>query len=155
MNIDTAGEHLIAQFEGFRPDWYPDSGGVQTIGYGHTGALPAGFVAPLTVDAGLALLKHDCQTAVTAVNAAVKVRLGILPGRAQNRYNALYSLCFNIGGGAFSGSSLVRAINAKGAPRDWAQVGPYWLEWDHVGSAIVPGLLTRRRAELALFIPGK
>lgn len=154
MNIDAAGEHLIASFEGFRPGWYRDSGGVETIGFGHTGALPAGFTAPLTIDQGYSLLRNDCQFAVNTVNEAVKVSLGVLPDHARARADACYSLAFNIGAGAFAESSLVRVINQKGAPRDWNEVAPYWLEWDHVDGVIVPGLLTRRQAELRIFVPG-
>lgn len=152
--ISAAGLHLIAGFEGFLPNWYRDVGGVETIGYGHTGALPGNLKAPLTIEQGLYLLRLDAATAQSAVNGAVKVSLGVIPARAQARFDALCSLAYNIGGGAFASSSLVRAINEKGAPRDWHDVAPLWLEWDHVGGAVVQGLLNRRRAEVAIFIPG-
>lgn len=155
MNISDAGLHLIASFEGFVPTWYKDSGGVPTIGYGHTGTLPAGFRAPLTAAQGLALLRLDAATAQGAVNSAVKVNLGLIPSRRQARFDACCSLAFNIGGGAFSGSTLVKVINEKGAPRDWTPLGPYWLEWDHDNGAVLPGLLSRRREEFAIFQSGK
>lgn len=154
MNIDAAGLHLIAGYEGYVPTWYKDSGGVETIGYGHTGPLPVGITAPLTIDTGLELLRRDAATAVAAVNDAVRVSLGVIPAHAQNRYNACYSLAYNIGGDGFAGSSLVRGINAQGAPRDWTSLGPLWLEWDHDGNAVLPGLLNRRRAEFAIFASG-
>ena len=153
--ISAAGLHLIAGFEGFLPNWYRDVGGVETIGYGHTGALPKGMEPPLSAASGLALLRDDAATAQAAVNGAVHVSLGVIPARAQTRFDALCSLAYNIGGGAFAASSLVRAINEKGAPRDWHEVAPLWLEWDHVGSAVVPGLLARRQAELRVFVPGQ
>jgi lysozyme len=155
MNIDAAGLHEIASYEGFVPTWYRDTGGVKTIGYGHTGELPAGYTVPLTVDAGLSLFKLDLAGYVQAVNDAVRVRLGIIPGRAQARFNALVSLCYNIGAGAFASSSLVREINAKGAPRDWSALGPLWLEFDHVNGAVVQGLLNRRVAEFRQFVAGR
>jgi lysozyme len=154
VNIDVAGEHLIAQYEGFSPIWYPDSGGVETIGFGHTGPLLAGFRAPLSIEEAYALLRLDAETAVGAVNAAVRVSLGTIFRHAQARANALYSLAFNIGGPAFQGSTLLRRINEQGAPRDWHQVAPYWLEWDHDNGLIIPGLLARRRSEIAIFVPG-
>ena len=152
--ISPAGLHLIAGFEGFLPNWYRDVGGVETIGYGHTGALPGAMKPPLTAAQGLQLLRLDATAAQSAVNHAVTVSLGVYPERAQARFDALCSLAFNIGGGAFESSSLVRAINEKGAPRDWNEVAPLWLEWDHVNGVVVPGLLNRRRTELRVFVPG-
>ena len=155
MNVSPAGLHLIAGFEGYVPDWYNDGTGVQTIGYGHTGPLPAGYETPLTVDRALELLRADAQTAVAAVRAAVRVRLGVIPARAQARFDALVCLTYNIGGGAFASSTLVREINKQAAPRDWLPLGPYWLEWDQAGGRVLPGLLARRRDEFAIFTTGK
>lgn len=154
VNISPQGLHLIASFEGWRPGWYKDSGGVETIGYGHTGTLPPGMVAPLTVAQGIVLLKRDAQIAVDAVNASVKVNLGTALARKQTRYDCLYCLTFNIGAGAFESSTLLREINLHGAPRDWTEVGPYWLEWDHVNGQVLPGLLTRRKLEFSIFRSG-
>ena len=155
MKISPQGLHLIAGYEGWRPNWYQDAGGVRTIGYGHTGPLPHNFTAPLSVEQGLALLRINAARAEAAVNGAVRVNLGIIPARRQARFDALCSLAFNIGGGAFASSTLVRKINAKGAPRDWTPLGPYWLEWSHVGGKVLPGLLARRRREFAIFASGK
>lgn len=152
--ISAAGLHLIAGFEGFLPNWYRDVGGVETIGYGHTGPIPANIHPPITAAEGLLLLRSDAATAQAAVNAGVKVSLGVEPRHAQARFDALCSLTYNIGGGAFTGSSLLRAINEKGAPRDWHECAPLILEWDHVGGAVVQGLLNRRRVEAALFVSG-
>jgi lysozyme len=153
--LSPAGVHLIASFEGFRPSWYDDGTGVQTIGYGHTGALPPGFSAPLSHDAGLALLHHDAARFAAAVDAAVKVRLGLIPSRAQARFDALCSLAFNIGSGAFQGSTVLRLVNRKGAPRDWSDVGLAFLAWSHAGGHVLPGLLNRRKVEAAIFVSGK
>lgn len=142
---------MVAAFEGFSPTWYDDGTGVMTIGYGHTSPLPAGVTEPLSVDAALGVLRADAAVAERAVTAAVKVRLAILPANLQKRYDALVSLAFNIGAGAFASSSLVRDINVHGAPRDWTPIGPLWLEWDHAGGRVLPGLLTRRQEEWALF----
>lgn len=154
MNISPQGVHLIATFEGWRPGWYDDGTGIQTIGYGHTGPLPVGWKPPLTITQGLELLKMDAAKAVSSVNAGVKVSLGILPPRRQARFDACVSLAFNIGGGAFQSSSLLREINRKGAPRDWTSCGPLWLEWSFAGGKFLPGLHARRVREFAIFDPG-
>lgn len=163
--LSAAGLHEIASFEGFSPTCYDDGGapgvGNCTIGYGHlihlgpTTESDRARWGTITVDAGLALLRSDTAYYSAAVAASIKVRLGIIPGRAQCRFDQLVSLCFNIGRGAFESSSLVAEINKRGAPRDWTTLGPLWLEWDHAGGAVVPGLLTRRRVEFQAFRSGK
>lgn len=161
MDVSSAGLHLIAGFEGFVPVPYNDVAGNATIGYGrllHTGPVTEADRTKwgrITVDHGLQLLHEDAAQAVAAVNKGVRVRLGVIPARRQARFDALVSLTFNIGAGGFGGSSLLRAINAKGAPRDWRPLGPLWLEWDHAGGAVVQGLLTRRTREFSIFSTGK
>jgi len=155
VKLSPAGLHLIASFEGFVPTWYDDGTGVSTIGYGHTGPLPPGFKAPLTGATGLKLLEHDTASFAEAVTRLVKVKLGTEQVHAQARFDALVSLAYNIGAGALAGSSLLAAINKQGAPRDWHPLGPLWLEWDHGGGRVLPGLLARRREEFAIFAPGK
>jgi lysozyme len=160
VKLSPAGAHLIASFEGFRPRAYNDSAHPPncTIGYGHE--LHPGPCTYdddnllWTVDQAVAQLERDAQVAEDAVTAAVKVSLGELPAHAQARFDALVSLTFNIGAGAFTSSSLLREINLAGAPRDWTPLGLYWLEWDHAGGDVDQGLLNRRRAEFAIFAPG-
>lgn len=161
MKLSPQGLHLIASFEGYVPVPYNDSAGNATIGYGHlihTGEVTAADRATYhgwTNPQLLALLNRDAESAASAVAQAVKVRLGVIPARAQARFDALVSLAFNIGGGAFAASTLVRTINEKGAPRDWTTIGPLWMAWDHDGGKVVPGLLTRRQREFAIFRTGK
>lgn len=161
MNISLAGVHLIASFEGFVPTPYNDAADNATIGYGHE--LHAGPVTAadrehwgsLTPGAGLVLLDKDVAVYSSAVAHHVNVSLGIIPARAQARFDALCSLCFNIGVGAFAGSTVLRLVNEKGAPRDWHPVATAMLAWDHAGGDVVPGLLARRQKEAALVISGK
>ena len=159
--VDTQAVRIVAGFEGWRPSPYNDSDTPPncTVCFGHE--LHAGpcqtheLEQTYTIEQGLELLHADMQAAAAAVNSSVRVRLGILPGRGQARFDALVSLAYNIGAGACATSSLVRAINQRGAPRDWHAVAPYWLEWDHDNGQVVPGLLARRQAELAVFVPGR
>jgi lysozyme len=161
MKLDLQGLHLIASYEGFVPHPYNDSAGNATIGYGHL--LHLGLCTAedyehwgnITIDQGLELLESDTDYYAEQVTDIIHVRLGLLTGRAAARFGALCSLSFNIGAGAFRSSSLVRVINMKGAPREWEEVSPYWLEWDHAGGAISDPLLARRRSELSIFVSGK
>lgn len=160
-SLSPAGLHLIASFEGYVPTPYNDSAGYCTIGYGHLiGYRPCTAAdrhawADVAPERLLRILSDDAASAVHAVDSAIRVRLGVVPARAQARFDALVSLAFNIGAGAFVSSHLVAEINRKGAPRDWHEVGPLWLTWDHAGGAVSPGLLARRQRELAIFTAGK
>jgi lysozyme len=161
MQLSARGLHLIAGFEGYVPTPYEDSAGYCTIGYGHLIGERHCTAEDRTAYAGhtqtdlLNLLHDDAGQAVASVNHAIKVRLGVIPARAQTRFDALVSLAFNIGGGGFAASSLVREINRKRAPRNWSACGPLWLTWDHAGGVVVPGLLSRRQREFAIFRTGK
>lgn len=161
MILSLKGENLIASFEGFVPTPYNDLGNNATIGYGHLlhyGPVTAADKTKwgtITHQAGLVLLTHDAGAAELAVNANVKVRLGVLPGRAQARFDALVSFVFNVGVYAFANSYVLRLINEKGAPRDWHDVATAMLAWDHVNGAVSPGLLARRKKEGAIIISGK
>lgn len=161
MDVSASGLHLIAGYEGFVPTPYNDAADNATIGYGHlihTGPVTPGDrerFGTWTVAKGLTVLEADAQLAVHELNAAVKVSLGVIPARRQARFDALVSLVFNIGVGAFAGSSLLHAINQKGAPRDWTPLGPMWLAWCHAGGRVLPGLLERRKTEFAIFRTGK
>lgn len=156
MKLSPQGAHLIASFEGWRPDWYDDGTGTRTIGYGHTGGLPVGWKAPLTIEQGLQLLGLDAAFAGKVVSDSVKVSLGTIFSHRQARFDALVSLTFNIGAGAFKASTLLKRINEHGAPRDWTVCGPYWLEFSYAGNPLrfLPGLHARRVREFAVFEPG-
>ena len=158
--LSANGALFIAAFEGFRPTAYNDAAVPPnaTIGYGHL--LHRG---PVTGEdkklywgrqVALQQLQWDAAAAAAAVSRCVTVRLALIPSRAQARHDMLVSLCFNIGAGNFQRSSLLREINRKGAPRNWHELAPYWLEWVYAGSVRLPGLERRRAAELANFVAG-
>lgn len=160
-SLSRRGALFIATFEGYRPTAYDDGADPPnaTIGYGHmlhTGPVTAADTKLYwTREYALAVLTHDAAAAAQAVNKAVRVRLGILPGRAQARFDMLVSFCFNVGAGNFECSTLLREINTKGAPRDWRAVAPYWLQWVWAGRVRLEGLERRRRAEVVNFVQGK
>ena len=160
MKLSPQGLHLVAGFEGFVPTPYNDPAGNATVGYGHLlhlGPVTAEDRAKwgrLSVSEGLALLEADTAYYAAAVSKDVRVRLGVIPSHAQARFDALCSLAYNIGVAGFWSSSLIREINRKPAPRSWLSCGPLWLEWDHAGGKVLPGLLARRRLEFAIFDAG-
>ena len=132
---------LIKSFEGCKLQAYQDQGGVWTVGYGSTGPQ----IGPGTVwsqsMANMAL--------VSRVNAIASILEGcIVPSLTQGQFDALVSLCYNIGQGAFRGSTLLRLLNQ----RDYAGAADQFLVWDKVKGQVNPGLLNRRNAERELFL---
>lgn len=143
MQMSAKGRNLLKQREGVRLKAYPDSVGVWTIGVGHTSAagLPKVYKG-LTITAELAdgILTIDLKKFEKAVIDAVKVNL------TQNEFDALVSLCFNIGTGAFKGSTVVRKLNSG----DKKGAADAFLLWKNAGGK--PILLKRRQAERLQFL---
>ena len=142
MNISQVGIDLIKGFEGFVDHAYNPTGkeAYLTIGYGHYGA----DVKPgqtITKTAAEELLRKDLKRYVDAVNGAIKVTVN------QNQFDALVSLCYNIGGTAFAASTLVDKLNKK----DFAGACVEFDAWVRGSGKVLPGLVTRRNKEQALF----
>lgn len=143
MQTSEAGMELIKQFEGVRLRAYDDGVGVWTIGVGHTKGVESGDTATMEqVDEWLREDLHDAESAVTsAVDVSVE----------QHQFDALVSLAFNIGGGAFSSSTLVKKLNAG----DYYGAADQFLRWNMAGGRPMAGLTKRRVAERKLFITGE
>lgn len=145
MQVNQKGLELIKEFEGFRAKAYKCSAGVWTVGYGHTSAAGAplvGSMTKVTLAQGEEILRRDLATFEQAVSAAVKVEL------TSNQFSALVSFCFNVGPGAFRGSSVLKAVNAK----QFSEVPRRLALWNKAGGKVLPGLVRRRAAEAALFL---
>jgi lysozyme len=140
MKTSQSGVSTIVVREGSRTNAYQDTKGIWTIGVGHTAAagLPhpvAGMV--ITPAQILQILAQDLTPVENEVNSLVKVPL------TQNQFDALVSFVFNVGGGAFSGSTLLRKLNAK----DYKGAADQFLVWIKQ-----PELLGRRQKERAQFL---
>lgn len=145
MQASQTALDLIKQFEGCILTAYLDQRGIPTIGYGHIGP---------DVHIGLTWTQSQANMALVArVNAIANILNGcIVPILTQNQFDALVSLCYNIGQGSFRGSTLLRLLNQ----RDMAGAADQFLVWDKitVGGVKVldQGLLNRRQAERELFL---
>lgn len=65
-----------------------------------------------------------------------------------NQYGALVSLAFNVGCGAMKSSSLVRRLNnGEKVSTVYSNEFPKWV---HGNGKVLPGLVRRRKAEVAL-----
>jgi lysozyme len=140
LTYSVNGLSLTEKFEGFSSNAYQDQVGVWTIGYGHTGPdVAAGRT--ITLAQAQALLAQDVSIAAACVNAVVTVKL------TQQEFDALVDFVFNLGAGAFKGSTMLRNLNAG----NFTSAAAQFDLWDRAGGAVVAGLLRRRQAEAALF----
>lgn len=140
MKTSEAGKELIKRFEGVRLTAYKDAVGIVTIGAGHTSNVSlSDTITPEEADEFLAIDLHHAET---AVYNAIKVPVN------QNQFDALVSLTFNIGGGAFGHSTLVRVLNQN----DPLHAAEQFLVWNKAGGHVIDGLTKRREAERELFL---
>lgn len=129
----------IATHEGYSDHAYtPVPGDVPTIGFGTTGGVKPGDT--ITPPKALARALTDIQKFEGALKKCVTVPL------AQNEYDAYISLSYNIGSGAFCGSTLVRKLNAGDYPGACQQI----LAWDKFKGKPLRGLTNRRQQEYKL-----
>lgn len=136
--IDIARD-FITKFEGLELNAYKCSAGVWTIGYGHTGDVESGDT--VTKEEALNLLGQDMTDAIECVDQYVDSNLDDL------QYAALISFVFNVGCGAFKGSTLLKLLNANNHDQASRQL----LRWNKAGGKEVKGLTNRRTAEMMLF----
>lgn len=150
MTVSSAGLLFIARFEGYRARAYNDSGRNATIGYGHL--LHYG---PVTVRdrllwwgrrIALRHLRSDAARADSAVSAYCRRDL------KQHEHDALVSFTFNCGTGALAHSTLLLEVNRRASAEI---ITACFTRWSHVGTVVVPGLVTRRHAEARLYLTGK
>ena len=131
--------NFITGFEGKRNKAYRDPKGLWTIGVGHLIKTDEQYLlhATLTDEQVEELFKSDLKWCDEAVNESVRVPL------TQNQYDALYSLCFNIGETNFKKSTVVKKINEN----DLKGAADAILMWNK------PAVLQKRRErERALFL---
>lgn len=129
---------LIKKLEGCRLTAYKCDAGVWTIGYGTT-TYPDGT----PVKEGDRCTKDEAEVFLTYY---IKTKIRIPKGLTRNQAEALQSLIYNIGQGAFDKSSLKKAIETK----DWKAVYKNW-DWITVKGNFSKGLAKRRAQELLLF----
>jgi lysozyme len=141
MTTSPNGRKLVELFEGFAPGAYLDQRGIRTIGYGHTLGVQMGDTC--TQAQADAWLEEDLATAEGAVNR-VPVPLN------ANQFDALVSLCYNIGAGAFHSSTVFKRLSLS--PPDYSGAASAILMWDKVHGETNPGLVRRRQTEQQLFL---
>lgn len=140
MNISTTGLRLLMVREGVRLKAYQDQEGIWTIGVGHTSMAGPPHVyngLVLTYEQVQNLFMNDVQKYVTGVNSALRRTAN------QCQFDAMTSLCYNIGVGGFTGSTVVHKFNLG----DINGAANAFLMWEHPAS-----LATRRQSERRQFL---
>lgn len=153
MQTSANGKDIIKEHEGLRLTTYLDSAGLPTIGWGHLIKPNEGYLLNTTITMQQAeqLLTNDLQAAETAVNTQV------IPWKHnlnQNQFDALVSLIFNIGVGAFTSSTVKGRITNGTFTSD--EIEEAWKRWNKItlpnGTKVVsPGLVNRRQQEVDLY----
>ena len=145
MNLGVKGEALIKSYEQLRLKAYAAtaderSRGIFTIGWGHTKGVKEGDVC--THEQAQALFNEDTAESVKCINDNVRIKL------SQNEFDALVSLTFNIGVGAFQKSTLLKLINSHAIEA----AANEFVKWNKQSGVVLPGLTKRRLEEKALFL---
>jgi len=113
--------------------------GFWTIGYGH---LCKPDHPPMTETEVEVYLERDLQSAL----AATLRYCPVLATEPEDRLAAILDFTFNLGAGRLQTSTLRRRINQ----RDWLTAEKELRRWVYGGGRVLPGLVTRREAEVAL-----
>ena len=152
-----AGIDLMHQFEGCemkRPDGrvqaYLCPANVWTIGWGSTGKDP--FNGGVIRD-GTIWTQEQCdlrfQSHLAQFEEGVRDAIGNAP-TTQAQFDAMCSLCYNIGVAAFRRSTVLRRHNAG----DYDGAAAAFAMWNKGGGRVLRGLVRRRAAEAKLYRGG-
>ena len=148
--LDTFGYKLIQQFEGLSLKAYAATESekqrnIWTIGYGNITYLDGTKVKKgdeITREQADLMFKQTANKFALDVANLIEVCL------TQNQFNALVSLAYNIGIGAFKDSTLLRMVNAS--PNN-PSIKEQFLRWKIAGGKVVQGLLNRRIKESEVY----
>ncbi len=144
-NVSRACTDLIKSMEGCELTAYLDriaKPPVWTIGFGDTLGVRQGMT--ITMAQAEASLKNRLA------NEFVPGVLLALKGSpvTQSQLDAMVSFAWNVGVGAFRGSSVCRLHNDG----HYAEAAHAFLLWNQAGGEVIRGLVRRREAERALYL---
>ena len=144
-SVSQNGINLLSSFEGCELAAYLCPAKVWTIGFGTT-VYPSGVKVKkgdtCTEAQAKSYMAHDLKKFEQAVNGAVNIPLN------QNQFDALVSLAYNIGTGAFNKSTLVKKLNAG----DIRGAADQFDVWVNAGGKRMQGLVNRRAKEKEVFL---
>jgi lysozyme len=151
--INEEGMRIIRESEGRSLSVYLCPAGKKTVGFGHVDeSMRVGDT--ITEEVAERLLEQDIRQFEEIVERNVRVRLN------ENQFSALVSFTFNVGPGKIgvkdgfvtlkSGrtSTMLSRINMG----QFIQAAEEFPKWVSAGGRQLPGLVTRRAKERALFL---
>jgi lysozyme len=151
---------------------YDDSSDFCTIGHGHLIAkaacatlIPelteAGYLDGISKTEAEDLLRRDLASSqlslerqITAVEGDLSKGVVGKVGLTETQYDALVSFIFNVGGGGFTSSTLLRVLKDREAVADSAEIARQFTRWTKSAGNHVQGLLNRRNHEVDQFFAG-
>jgi lysozyme len=140
--INAAGRDLVKSFEGASLTAYRCPSGVLTIGFGSTGPhVKEGMT--ISLEEAETLLSSDLSRFERGVEAMTEGT-----PTSDNQFAALVSLAFNIGLGAFAGSTVLKR-HKLGNRIGCANA---FLMWVKAKGQVLKGLQRRREAERKLYL---
>lgn len=173
MQTSRRGIAAIQQFEAYRMYAYPDPASPlarATVGK-PWGMMPArnilrslplsaqtlsgrpwtcGYGATEGVTADTTMTREQADAALAAhllqYEAAVRRACTLLP--TQPQFDAMVSLCYNIGPAGFARSTVVKAHNRG----DTQAAARAFALWNKAGGRVLPGLTRRRALEAAMYL---
>lgn len=152
-SMDQAGLNFLIKEEGLVLKPYLDSVGIPTIGVGCTyyedGTRVKMTDPPISKERAILLFRNVLKNYETAVWSVTRDDIN------QNQFNALVSICYNIGVGSnlgskvggFKGSTLLKRVNKD--PHDLIGITEAFKMWKNAGGK--PILLNRRIREAKLY----
>ena len=166
MKLSRAGEDLMHRYEGFRSRPYLCPAHIWTIGYGHvlcqeqiklpmvrkegyTGMIRKEY--PLKPEDNRVWTKEEINELFRVdVENFERGVLRLVPRCAgrQGAFDALVSISFNFGLGNLQRSTIRMRANRG----DWEGAADAFRMWTNGGGKVLPGLVKRREAEIALFL---
>lgn len=146
FKLSQKGIDFITKEEGVVLHPYLDQVGIPTIGIGSTmyegGIRVTMKDPPITLDRAKKLFSNTLLKYEATVNNTIKSKIN------QNQFDALVSLCYNIGQGGFSSSTVAKRVNAN--PND-PTISEAFKMWNKAGSKINSTLVGRRMREANLY----
>lgn len=135
---------VVGNWEGLRLYAYQDVVGVWTACYGETAGIKP----------GMKFTQEQCDVmfigSLAEHEAGMRGCLAAPDTLPEKSYVSMVSVTYNIGVGAFCGSSMARKINA-GDVRGACDALMLWVK---AGGKVVQGLVNRRTAERKLCLEG-
>lgn len=131
---------LVKAMEGLSLEAYVCPAGVATIGYGHTKGVTLG--TRVTKEQADVMLSEDLERFKAQASRYVKVQV------TKGQFIALLDFVFNLGVGAFRGSTLLKKLNDG----DVMGASDEFPKWVHANGKVLQGLAKRRALERQYFL---